>query len=382
MAGDDSQEANAAGASVVTVQSLVCVWTTRAEMAGAELRDAADTQPMTRVSQLVQQAHALGQSSAIAYARSSAADRVHRCLSEVALTVKNSMAQAELPCPSSADSSVVGGLVRLGGCRPAFWEPCRIALSSVHSELRLRARSQPQTRRGHIQADTGRDEHATCSCLACSVTATTLAHCVNLEDLGLKTAAAVTRRWLYWWMSYLLSRNAHLVRFSCVSWNYFGAIQPTPTDDTQVPDSLLESNDICVQALVTAETVCCDSKAVTTRPVVSGEEGRLLHALQEFQATTMTQPRMSSLTSEQTQPVIDRSSHPNCNGQVPDAHVLTSDVLQAFIGLTSGVTANCCHHLPLSTMQMMYHAAMQVVVRYQAVKRYTHLSRGLPVCLV
>lgn len=324
---DGAQEASAAGVQPATVRSVTCVWTARAEVAGAALRDAADSKPVAEVQQLVLRAHDLGHVEAIAYARSAVAARVQRCLVRAGDAVQLWMAQLPGACPDPGCEASAPACMH--ACRPASAPHCLIALASAASMARLVPDEAPS---GGLRPAAGGAGGTGCGCHVCSVTQSVATQRVDFEQLGLKQAAAATHTWLRWYVGRLIALHVLTFRFSTVSWDYFGSMAPVCMQGPEQPAGHALRTDICLQALAAIEQTSAGAAAVDRQPVVSSEQGRLLGGLEGFQAAAVVPCSHSSLQSQVSEPENDAGTRPECNGDACDAQELTPELLQAFAG--------------------------------------------------
>eukprot|EP00892_Ulva_mutabilis_P005194 jgi/Ulvmu1/3046/UM015_0086.1 len=301
------QEARAAGVPPATIQAMSCVWTARAEKAGAALRDAANAQPVAEVLQLAQQARGLGHTEAIAYAHSAVTARVRRCLSCVACTVQRWTGQVGTACPPAGDACETP--------ERAHVKCCRAALRSAASAEQL-------------LSEAGTAVLGRCLCHACSATASLAAQLASLEQLGMRQASAVTRMWLHWYVGRLVAQHSRSMRSTTVLWNYFGVMIAAASKGTERSDGTVEQTDICLQALASVPKMQPDCDAKTRQPVVSGERAWLLTALNDFQATALAPAPVTSHPSQM--PVSNAMTNAGLDQDERDA--LTPEQLQAFAG--------------------------------------------------
>lgn len=325
------QDARAEGVQASTIRSLSCVWTARGEVAGAELRRAADAQPMAAVLQLVRQAQALGQAAAVAHACSTMAARAHKCFDEVSRTVQNWMARLGQSCRTTAGTG--------GGVRGASCGACQSAKSGCVVSALGKLSRYPWCSIGKA-AQPGPEHRqgqgvwcASCACQACAVMATMRRPCTELESLGMQTAAAAAKQWLHWCLGALAAWHVRPVSISHVPCDYFGALLPREELEPRGSCSRPNSVDICMEAVVASQKLSPVTGNPVLQPVLGSEHVRLLEALTAFQKMRDASDSCSCLRCESPEYSSNDGHHSSLIGDTSSVHELTADMLQAFAGL-------------------------------------------------
>lgn len=310
------------------MRSLMCVWTARGEVAGAELRRAAATQPVADVLPLVQRAQALGQAASAAYACSTMAGRARQCCAAVSRSVQKWMAM--LGQTSAAGVCGWQGVPR--GAHQTARSGCVVSTLGKVSTF-------PQLSDVGKAAQTGPEccpaRGAGCTtgaCQACVLMETIRGPCAELERIGLQTVAAATGQWFHWYLGSLAARHVRPVSVCENPRDYFGAILPWEEQEPPGSCSRPGLTDICMEAITANEKLSSVTGQPVLHPVLDSEHVRLLDALTAFQNIRVTSPS-SCLHCEPPECSKNVGHISSLIGDTCSIQQLTADVLQAFAGL-------------------------------------------------